>query len=106
MACFFIKASPLRLRQATAAPTEGARCAARLRAAASAADPAARRAVGSFYSSGHMLVPGSQARQNLCRANLRAPGRKLVSGGSDSGWVGPVGEVWAVRARGGPGTHW
>ena len=34
MACFFIKASPLRLRQAlaaTAAPTEGARCAARFK---------------------------------------------------------------------------
>ena len=33
MACFFIKASPLRLRQAkaTAAPTEGARCTARFK---------------------------------------------------------------------------
>ena len=29
MACFFIKASPLQALAATAAPTEGARCAAR-----------------------------------------------------------------------------
>ena len=45
-----------------------------------------------------MLVPGSQARQNLCRANLRAPGRKSLcpegataGGGAGGGGVGGEG---------------